>query len=168
MISNRKIAIIVAAAEDLAIGRSGDLLCHMPADMKHFKETTMGHTIVMGRNTWESYPKGALPGRENIVITHRDDYDAPGAKVCHSLENAVENATMDGDVMILGGAQIYAQALPLADVLHLTIIHASFPDADAHFPAINYSEWDEVSRERFDADDRNPHPYTFITLTRKA
>lgn len=163
----KQIAAIVAIARDGAIGRQGGLLCHLPADLKHFKSLTMGHTVVMGRRTFESLPHGPLPGRENIVVTHNRYYHPQNVVVVHSVEEAVEAATLPGEVFVIGGAQIYAAAMPLVDILHLTFIDADFGDADTFFPSINAAEWTEVDREHHAADERNPYDYDFVTLNRK-
>ena len=162
----KSIHAIVAVASDWAIGRQGDLLCHLPADMKHFKEVTMGNSIVMGRKTFESFPRRPLPGRQNIVITRNAEWQYPGVTVVHSLEDAIAAAEAD-TVFIIGGAQVYEQALPLVDVLHLTQIHARWADADVHFPALNMDEWQEVSREHHVSDHRNAYEFDFITLKRR-
>ena len=162
----KSIHAIVAVASDWAIGRQGDLLCHLPADMKHFKEVTMGNSIVMGRKTFESFPRRPLPGRQNIVITRNADWRYPGVTVVHSLEDAIAAAETD-TVFIIGGAQVYEQALPLVDVLHLTQIHARWADADVYFPALIMDEWQEVSREHHVSDHRNAYEYDFITLKRR-
>ncbi|MBO4803120.1 MAG: dihydrofolate reductase [Muribaculaceae bacterium] len=163
----RSIQAIVAIDENGAIGRQGDLLCHMPADMKHFKEVTMGHSIVMGRKTFESFPRRPLPGRQNIVITRNADWQYPGVTVAHSLEEAIAAADTD-TVFIIGGAQVYAEALPLVGVLHLTLIHARWASADAFFPPLNMEEWEEVSREHHASDHRNAYEFDFITLKRRS
>lgn len=163
---HKHIAAIVVVAQDGAIGRDGDLLCHLPADLKHFKQITMGHSIVMGRRTFRSFPKGALPGRQNIVITRDKHFSATGVTVAHSLSEAINAATMPGDVFIIGGAQIYAQAIELVTTLHLTRIHATFQGADAFFPPIDMKHWQVLHSETHPADDRNPYAYTFETLTR--
>ena len=162
----KSIHAIVAVASDWAIGRQGDLLCHLPADMKHFKEVTMGHSIVMGRKTFESFPRRPLPGRQNIVITHNADWHYTGVTVAHSLEDAIAAAETDM-VFIIGGAQVYEQALPLVDVLHLTMIHARWASADAFFPKLNPDEWQEVDREHHESDSRNAYEFDFITLKRR-
>ena len=162
----KSIEAIVAVASDWAIGRQGELLCYMPADMRHFKETTMGHSIVMGRKTFESFPRRPLPGRQNIVITRNADWQYEGVTVAHSLEDAFAAAQTD-TVFIIGGAQVYEQALPLVDVLHLTMIHARWAEADAFFPAIDMNEWQEVSREHHPSDHRNAYEFDFITLKRR-
>ena len=161
----KSIQAIVAIDENGAIGRQGDLLCHLPADMKHFKEVTMGHSIVMGRKTFESFPRRPLPGRQNIVITRNADWQYPGVTVVHSLDEAIAAAETD-TVFIIGGAQVYEQALPRVDVLHLTMIHARWASADAFFPVLDMNEWQEVSREHHESDHRNAYEFDFITLKR--
>ena len=163
----KSIQAIVAVASDWGIGRQGDLLCHLPADMKHFKEVTMGHSIVMGRKTFESFPRRPLPGRQNIVITRNTDWQYPGVTVVHSLDEAIAAAETD-TVFIIGGAQIYEQALPLVDVLHLTCINACWASADVFFPALDMNEWQEVSREHHESDHRNAYEFDFITLQRRS
>ena len=164
---SKSLSAIVVVAEDSAIGRGGDLLCHLPADLKHFKQITMGHSIVMGRRTFDSFLKGALPGRQNIVITRNPHFSAPDVTVVHSLDEAIAAATMPGEVFVIGGAQIYAAAIERVTKLYLTKLHATFEDADAFFPAIDMKQWAVVSEERHEADDRNAYPYTFLTLRRK-
>jgi len=161
----KSIHAIVAIDENGAIGRQGDLLCHLPADMKHFKEVTMGHSIVMGRKTFESFPRRPLPGRQNIVITRNSAWQYPGATAVHSVDEAIAAAETT-DVFIIGGADVYEQTLPLVDVLHLTVIHARWATADAFFPPLDMSQWVEVSREHHTSDHRNPYEFDFITLKR--
>lgn len=161
------LSAIVVIADDGAIGKDNGLLCHLPADLKHFKSITMGHTIIMGRRTFESLPKGALPGRENIVVSRNADYLAEGAKVCTSIEQAIAEASMPGECFIIGGAQLYASTIAQVDKLYLTAIHAHFDDADAYFPAINPDEWTEIDREDHQADEKNRYDYSFVTLKRK-
>ncbi len=127
------INIIVAATLDGAIGLRGDMLYYIRPDLQRFKALTTGHTVIMGRKTFESLPKGALPNRRNIVITRRADFSAPGAEVAHSLQEALNTA--DGEeIFIIGGESIYRAAMPLAQRLYLTQIHAELPDADTFFP----------------------------------
>ena len=163
----KSIHAIVAVASDWAIGRQGDLLCYLPADMKHFKEVTMGNSIVMGRKTFESFPRRPLPGRQNIVITRNADWQYPGVDVVHSVEDAIAVAET-ADVFIIGGADIYKQMLPMVEVLHLTMIHARWASADAFFPALDMDDWQEVSREHHGSDHRNAYEFDFITLKRRA
>lgn len=161
------LSAIVAVDENGAIGKNGDLLCYLPADLKHFKNITMGYTIIMGRRTWESLPKGALPGRKNVVITRNNDFIAPGAEVYHSLEEALLATEQDERRFIIGGGMLYNEAFAITDTLYLTRIHASFPDADTFFPSFEPSQWQEISREYHDADERNAYPYSFIELRRR-
>lgn len=163
----KSIHAIVAIDENGAIGRQGDLLCHLPADMKHFKEVTMGHSIVMGRKTFESFPRRPLPGRQNIVITRNLQWQYPGTTTVHSVDEAIA-AAQTADVFIIGGADIYEQTLPLVDVLHLTRIHARWASADAFFPPLDMSQWQEVDREHHKSDHRNAYEFDFITLKRRA
>ncbi len=157
---------IVAVASDWAIGRQGGLLCHLPADMRHFKEVTMGHSIVMGRKTFESFPRRPLPGRQNIVITRNPQWQYPGVTVAHNVQEAIK-AAVTSDVFIIGGADVYAQTLPLVEVLHLTIIHARWASADAYFPTLDMEQWQEVEREHHASDHRNAYEYDFVTLIRR-
>lgn len=162
----RNLAAIVVVAQDGAIGRDGGLLCHLPADLRHFKELTMGHSIVMGRRTFESFPHGALPGRQNIVITRNRHYHPRGVTIAHGVDEALAVATMPGDVFIIGGAQIYAETFDRISTLHLTRLHATFEHADAFFPIIDPTQWRELDCECHAPDERNPYAYDFVTLRR--
>ena len=157
---------IVAIDENGAIGRQGELLCHLPADMRHFKEVTMGNSIIMGRKTFESFPRRPLPGRQNIVITRDPKWAYPGVTVTHNLDEAIAAAQTDM-VFIIGGAQIYELAMPRVEVLHLTRIHARWASADVFFPKLDMSQWQEVSREHHVSDHRNAYEFDFITLKRR-
>ena len=126
----------------------------------------MGHSIVMGRKTFESFPRRPLPGRQNIVITRNAAWQYPGVAVANSLEEAIAAAQTE-TVFIIGGAQVYELALPHVDVLHLTLIHARWATADAFFPVLDPNEWQEVSREHHESDHRNAYEFDFITLTRR-
>ena len=157
------ISAIVATGENNAIGKNNQLLWHMPNDLKHFKEVTSGRTIIMGRKTFDSVGK-PLPKRRNIVVT-RQDITIPGCEVVKSVEDAMALCKGEDEVFIGGGAEIYKLAMPLTDRIYLTIIHKSF-DADTFFPEIDKKEWKETSREDFKPDEKNPLPYSFITLER--
>ena len=126
----------------------------------------MGHSIIMGRKTYESFPRRPLPGRQNIVITRNNDWQYPDVTVAHSLDDAIAAAETD-TVFIIGGAQVYEQALPLVDVLHLTMIHARWASADAFFPTLDMCEWQEVEREHHVSDHKNAYEFDFITLKRR-
>jgi dihydrofolate reductase len=158
------ISIIVAITADKgAIGRKGDLIYHISADLKRFKALTTGNTVIMGRRTFDSLPKGALPNRRNIVVTHNADFAAPGAERAASLEEAIAMSTGQ-EIFIIGGATIYEQALPLADRLCLTSIEEPTPaDADTFFPPIDPEEWQLTDIEEHAPDKLR---YRFLTLSR--
>jgi dihydrofolate reductase len=146
------------------IGQDNHLPWHLPADLQHFKSLTLGKPILMGRNTWESLP-GILPGRRHIVVTRNQNYQAPGAEVVHSAEEALAAAKGEPEIMIVGGSQFYAQMLPRADRLYLTLVDLEV-EGDAQFPEIDFSQWRERSRETHPADESNPHSCTFLELER--
>lgn len=156
---------IVAIDEAGAIGRKGQLLCHLPLDLKHFKELTTGHAIIMGRKTLESFPKGPLPGRQNIVLSRNRRYRPEGVTVASSLDKALAAVKMPLPAFIIGGAQVYAAALARIDTLHLTVIHHTFDDADTFFPPLDMERWQVIDEEYHEADERHPYPFTFKTLT---
>ncbi|MBD1366299.1 dihydrofolate reductase [Mucilaginibacter sp. ZT4R22] len=158
------ISIIVAIAENHAIGKNNQLLWHMPNDLKHFKTITSGRTIIMGRKTFDSVGK-PLPKRRNIVVT-RQDIEIPGCEVVKSIDEGLALCAHDDEVFIGGGAEIYRQAMAKTDRIYLTIIHKAF-EADTFFPEIDYLQWQEVSREDFEPDEKNPLPYSFIQLNRR-
>ena len=160
-------SIIVAIAENNAIGNKGELVYHIPADLKRFKALTTGHTVLMGRKTFQSLPKGALPNRRNIVLTRNEDLEFPGAERFSSMEEALSHCADNEHIFVIGGAEIYRQALPFADELLLTRIHATPECADTFFPEIRQSEWKQTSIQTFPADDSNPIAYSFISLIRK-
>jgi dihydrofolate reductase len=159
-----KLSIVVAMCRNRVIGRDNAMPWHLPADLGHFKKITMGKPIVMGRKTFESIGR-PLPGRHNIVITRDAAYAVEGCTVVNSVDAALEAAGDAGEVMVVGGANLYEQLLPRVDTIHLTEIHAE-PEGDTFFPEINDSEWREVEREDFSADDKNPHDYSFVKLER--
>ena len=161
------LSIICALAENGAIGLRGGLLYHLPADLKHFKSLTTGHTIIMGRKTFESLPKGALPNRRNIVVSRQISYQAPGAEVAHSLEEALSTCHHNEDVYIIGGHSLYDAALPLADHLFLTHIHATPPEADTFFPPYDSTQWVLESEDFHEAESAERPAYTFALYTRK-
>ncbi|MDR0427530.1 MAG: dihydrofolate reductase [Dysgonamonadaceae bacterium] len=160
------ISLIVVTGKNNEIGRNNHLLVHLPADLKHFKEITSGHTVIMGRKTFDSLPKGPLPNRKNIVISRDKELKIEGATVYSSLDLALIKCRDEEEIFIIGGAQIYKQAYPDADKLYLTKVHAEFPDADTFFPEINDKEWRIVSLETFPADEKNPYPYSFVEMER--
>jgi dihydrofolate reductase len=157
------VSIVVAIAENYAIGKNNQLLWHMPADLKHFKNITSGHTVIMGRKTYDSVGK-PLPNRRNIIVT-RQDIKIEGCEVVKSIEDALALCANEDEVFIVGGAEIYKLAMSKTDRIYLTIIHHSF-DADTLFPEIDYMEWKETAREDHQPDEKNKFPYSFITLER--
>lgn len=160
-----KINIIVAIAKNNAIGFENKLLYWLPNDLKRFKALTTGHTIIMGRKTFESFPKGALPNRRNVVLT-RQDIAFPGAERYGSLKEALDSCKGEEEVYIIGGASVYQEALPLADKLCITLIEDTPKEADAFFPVINLNEWKEISRDAHVTDEKHLYPYTFIDYER--
>src|ERR1700749_4336416 len=155
---------IAAVSENHVIGKNNQLLWHMPEDLKHFKNTTSGHTVIMGRKTFDSVGK-PLPRRRNIVIT-RQQITIEGCEVVNSIEAALALCAGEDEVFIVGGAEIYKQSLHLTDRIYLTIIHHYF-EGDSFFPEIDKAEWKEVSCENFEPDSKNNLHYSFITLKRK-
>ncbi len=163
--NNPQISIIAAMAENRVIGRDNALPWRLPADLQHFKALTVGKPIVMGRKTWESLP-GLLPDRIHIVITSDTGYRADGCIVVNSLQAALAAAGDSPEIMVVGGALIYQQALPLAKRIYLTLVHAAV-EGDTLFPELGMDEWHELERVQHMADAQNPYPYTFLTLERK-
>lgn len=159
------ITIIAAVAENKALGKDNQLIWHLPADLKRFKQVTLGHHIIMGRKTFESLGK-PLPKRTTIIITRNKDYKQEGCIVVNSLPEAIKAAATDENPYILGGAEIYKQALEIADKLDLTFVHHSF-EADAFFPEINNTIWEETERDSFKADEKNKYDYSFVSYERK-
>lgn len=153
------ITIIAAVAQNRAIGYRNKLLYWLPNDLKRFKALTTGHTIIMGRNTFESLPKGALPNRRNVVVS-RTQTDFPGCDCYPSLREALASCKKDEDIYIIGGASIYGQAIGLADRLCLTEIADTPAAADCFFPA--YDNWHEVWREEHDTDEKHHQRYAFV------
>ena len=155
------ISIIAAVAQNLAIGYQNKLLYWLPNDLKHFKALTTGHTIIMGRRTFESLPKGALPNRRNVVLT-RSQVTFPGAETFPSLQAALASCTPDEDIYIIGGASVYNEALPMADRLCLTEIEDTPAQADAFFPQFSKEEWVVAEKEEHDVDEKHAHSYRFV------
>lgn len=162
---HKNISIIVAVAENFAIGKNNDLLFHLPNDLKRFKQITSGHTIIMGRNTLLSLPKWPLPNRRHIVISDKKDDVFPGCEVVFSIDDAIEKVKNEPEAFVIGGGMIYRQFYPMAGKLNLTLVHQSF-DADVYFPEIDFSEWKEIEREDF-YDEKNDFKYSYLDLERK-
>lgn len=159
--------IILIAAIDLngGIGKDNKLLCHLPADLKHFKQLTSGKTVVMGRKTFESLPGGALPKRRNIVISRQPDLTLANCEVFNSIDSAFAACESEDEVFVIGGENIYKQTIANADRLEITEIGARF-DADAYFPTIDSALWKRTNEEKYTADDRHAYPYAFVTYQR--
>lgn len=158
------LSLIAAMADNRVIGIENRLPWRLPADLQHFKRLTMGKPIIMGRRTWESLP-GLLPGRTHVVVTRNNDYIADGAVVVHSLEEALARYEDAPEIMLVGGADLYRQGLPLASRLYLTEVHIA-PEGDAFFPDYDRSQWREVQREEGVCDQRNSISHAFVTLQR--
>lgn len=159
------LSIIVATAHRNAIGRHGDLPFHLSPDLRHFKEVTLGKPVIMGRKTFESLPKGALPGRRNIVITRQSEYQAPEIETVGSLEEALALVADAPEAMIIGGGEIYRQALPLVDRVYLTEVDADVDEADTFFPPIP-SAFTPTSTTPFATDPKTLLAYRFLILDR--
>lgn len=158
------VSIVVAISENNAIGKNNKLLWHLPNDLKHFKEITTGHTVIMGRKTYESVGK-PLPNRRNIILTQQS-ITIPGCEVVNSLDDAIELCVGEPEIFIVGGAEIYRQSMHLTDRIYLTIVHKEF-DGDTYFPEIKADEWKEVTKESHQPDNKNLLPYSFITFERR-
>lgn len=162
-----KLSLIVAKAHNNVIGKDNQLVWKLSGDLQHFKRTTLGHHVIMGRKTFESMGK-PLPGRTSIVITRNKDYHVPSSHYAvHSLDEALEivyNKNLE-QAFILGGAEIFKQALPIIDEMIITEVDAT-PDGDTFFPPIDYSAWEKVSEERHSKDEKNEYDYTFVTYKR--
>ena len=158
------ITIVVAADERDGIGRAGQLPWHLPADLRRFKSLTMGKPMIMGRRTWDSIGR-PLPGRHSIVVTRDRSLAIEGASVVHSFEAALQAAGAAPEACVIGGADIFAHALPVARVIELTRVHAQV-STDTFFPPIDPDAWRETHRELHSADEAHAYPFSFITLER--
>jgi len=162
---HQNISIIVAIAQNFAIGKNNDLLFYLPNDLKRFKQITTGHPVIMGRNTLLSLPKGALPNRRNIVITDNPEEKFERCEMVFSLNEAVNAVKEESEAFVIGGGMIYRQFYPVAGKLYLTLVHQDF-DADVYFPEVVYSEWEELEREDH-YDEKNAFEYSYLNLKRK-
>lgn len=159
------ISIIVAIAENRAIGKDNKLLWHISEDLKRFKQLTTGHTLIMGRNTFLSLPNGALPNRRHIVISDVKDEHFEGCEMASSIKSAVSMAGSAEECFVIGGGMVYKQFLPMAGKLYLTTVHQSF-EADTFFPEIDFSQWKEISGERVEAGEKNEFAHTYTEYHR--
>ena len=161
------ISIIAAVAANGAIGVNNRLLCRMPEDMKRFKRLTIGHTVIMGRKTFESLPKGALTDRTNVVISGNTLTSFKGCETYDRLLTAINQHQQESEIFIIGGASVYQQVIDVADKLYITIIHHTFEFADAFFPEIKACDWTLTECEDHPADEHHLYPYTFKTFIKK-
>jgi len=159
------LSIIVAIGKNNEIGKKNTLLWSLPADMKHFRETTTGKTVIMGQKTFESIGR-PLPNRRNIVLSQDTSFQVEGIEVVHSLEELDALLKNEEENFIIGGGQIYKLFIDKADKLYITHVEASFPDADAFFPEIDKNKWQEISREEHEMDEKNIFPYAFSIYTK--
>ncbi len=161
-----QISLIVACADNGVIGTTdGRIPWHLPTDQQYFKTVTMGHPVIMGRTTYETIGH-PLSGRQNIVVTHTSNFEAPGCTVVHTIEEALQAAQTTDEIFIIGGGTMYQQTLPLASKIYLTRVHAT-PEGEVLFQ-YDPTEWTETSTEHHPADDRNDYDYTFSVLTRSS
>ncbi len=165
MTTPARISIIVAMAKNRTIGINNTLPWRCPEDLKHFKSLTMGHHMIMGRKTFDSIGK-PLPGRTTVVVTRNRELKIEGCSMANSLQQALDACAGDSEIFVVGGAELYTQALPLADTLYLTEIQQEVT-GDAHFPAFDKTEWQEIAREQRSQDIPQPLTYHFVTLQRR-
>ena len=163
-----KITLVVAASENNAIGKDNNLLWHLPKDMRFFKNTTWGLPILMGRKTFESLGSKLLPGRVNIILTQQKEWEAEGVRVVHSMQEAIELATQLDykELMVIGGGQVYQEALPLAQKVWLTRVHTNIP-GDTFFPVLPIADWVLQSAEKYVADEKHSFAFDFECWQRK-
>ena len=159
-----RLSIIVAMSRNRVIGANGAIPWHLPEELKRFKSVTMGHHIVMGRKTWESIGR-PLPGRTTVIVSRQPGYSVPGAKTAHSLDAAVAACGDDSEIFVIGGAELYAQALPRANRLYLTTVDAEIP-GDTAMPAFDAGDWREVSSISFAPDERHRYPFRCVVYER--
>lgn len=162
---NMKISLIVAKSKNNVIGKNNQLPWHLPADLKHFKEITMGKPIIMGRKTFESIGR-PLPGRRNIVISRDKALSIPGCDIFHSIDDVFEAVKTEKEIMIIGGADLFSQCLSRADCIYLTVIDAEF-DGDTFFVDLSAHEWKLISEEKFSADEKDKYAYSFLKYERR-
>ena len=160
------ISIIVAIAQNLAIGKNNDLLWHLSADLKHFKQLTTGRTVIMGERTFLSLPHRPLPNRRNIVITDKADLQFDGCEMAHNIDEAARFCRPDEENFVIGGGSIYRQFMPLADALHITWVYRDF-DADTFFPAIDETVWEAVAQSERQRDEATGLEFAFVTYKRR-
>ncbi len=160
------ISIIVAIAENLAIGKNNDLLWHIPGDMKYFKRITSGHPVIMGKRTYDSLPRRPLPNRRNIVITDVQGEIINGCEMAYSINDAIALCDKTEENFIIGGGSVYKQLLPFTDRLYLTRVHKSF-EGDVFFPKLDLAQWELISKEDHGPDGENDFAYSYEVYNRK-
>ncbi len=163
---NFQLNIIVAVDKNNGIGRKGDQLAYISGDLKRFKALTIGHTIIMGRKTFEALPKGALPNRRNVVVTKQKDYHPANCDVYNSIDEALNSCTPNEELFVIGGGEIYKSFLPKADKIFLTVIDHAFEGVDTFFPEIKANEWKLIEEEEPYVDEKSGLSYVYRTLTR--
>ena len=166
MNKNPSISFIVAADENNCIGKNNKLLCRLSSDLNHFKMLTMGHTLIMGRKTFESMNKRALPGRDSIVISRQPKYLAEACLLASSIDQAIELAKKNKQIFIIGGAEIFNQSISIVDNIYLTRIHHQF-ECDSFFPEISPEIWKLEDEKTFSQDEKNEFPYSFLFYRRR-
>lgn len=159
------ISMIVAIDSNNAIGKNGDQLAYISADLKHFKEITTGHTVVMGRKTSDALPKGILPNRRNIIITRSHEFQRNGAEIAHDVQEVINMTHNDDEVIVMGGGEIYRQFLPIATTLYITEIDYSFQDVDTFFPPID-NQWAIDSQSEWFTDEKTSLNFRFVKYIR--
>jgi dihydrofolate reductase len=161
-----RLSMIVAMAKNRVIGAKGKIPWHLPNELQLFKQVTMGHHIIMGRKTHESIGR-LLPGRSTVIVTRQSEYVVPGARIAHTLEQAVALCAGDSEIFIIGGGELYRAAMPMADRLYLTVVDAE-PDGDTRMPAFNPADWQLQSTKQYSRDERHAHDYRFEVHDRVA
>lgn len=162
-----KISMIVAIDENNAIGKDNQMLCHLPNDLKYFKATTLGHTVIMGRKTYESLPNGALPNRRNIVLSRKEGLKLDKCEVFSALAEVKKAIEGEDKVFIMGGATLYNDCLDSSDELYITYIYHAFEEADTFFPKIDTNVWKEISRTENKADEKNQYDHSFVVYQKQ-
>lgn len=161
------VSIVVAVSKNNAIGRNNELIYWLPNDLKRFKAITSGHTIIMGRKTFESLPKGALPNRRNIVLSTNPDINFAGAEKFADLQTAIAACKEEKEIFIIGGASVYQQAISVCDKIYLTQVEDITEGADAFFPIIDENEWKKIGSEPHPIDEKHHYPYIFIDYEKR-
>jgi dihydrofolate reductase len=160
------LSIIVSIGKNMELGKNDALVWRLPDDLRFFKQTTQGHTVIMGRKTYESIGR-LLPNRRNIIVTRNPSFQVDGAFIAHSFDDALAVAAGDGEVFVIGGASIIAEALPQTDRLYLTHIDATDADADTYFPPIDFSAWKKIEEAKHNTDEKHPVAFTMTTYERR-